>query len=397
MSAAKAPLLSVEEAQARVLALAVPLPTERVALSQAHGRVLAEDALARRAQPPFDASAMDGYALRAEDARPGARLRVIGGAAAGRRFSGRVGPGEAVRIFTGAPIPEGAGRVAIQEEVGREGEWAILLPSASEGSNIRPKGGDFAEGARLSAPRRLRPADLALLAAMNVGEIRAFRRPDVALIATGDELVMPGDAPGEDQIVASNIFGLKALIEAEGGRARMLPIAKDRPDALSAVFGLAKGADLIVTIGGASVGEHDLVAKVAADLGMELAFHKVALRPGKPLLSGRLHGAPLLGLPGNPVSAMVCGHLFLLPILRAMQGVPDPLPKPMTATLAQDLPENGPRAHYMRARLSEGRIAPFPAQDSSLLSILAEANALLIRAPSEGHRNKGETVRYLPI
>ncbi|MDH3262907.1 MAG: molybdopterin molybdotransferase MoeA [Paracoccaceae bacterium] len=390
-------MISVEEATARVLEIARPLGTETVPIAEAVGRVLAADTRAARAQPPFDAAAMDGYALRAAELKPGAAFSVIGEAAAGRRFRGAVGPGQAVRIFTGAPVPESADAVVIQEGVSREGDRITILDSLGEGSNIRPFGSDFALGATFAAPRRLGPAELSLLAAMNLPRLGVFRRPEVALIATGDEIVMPGDAPGEDQIVGSNIFGLKAIIEAEGGRARILPVARDTEASLKAVFGLAEGADLVVTIGGASVGEHDLVARVARDLGVEMAFHKVAMRPGKPLMSGRFGRAAMLGLPGNPVSALVCGLLFLAPMLRAMQGLPDPLPKPRTSVLGADVEENGPRAHYMRARLEAGTITPFERQDSSLLSVLSEANALLIRPVADPPRQAGETVPYLPL
>jgi molybdopterin molybdotransferase len=249
----------------------------------------------------------------------------------------------------------------------------------------------------MAAPRRLRPADLALLAAMNVPAVRTARRPEVALIATGDELVLPGQVPGPDQIVASNVFGLRAMAEAEGARVRMPPIARDEPSALRAVLALAEGADVIVTVGGASVGERDLVAEVAREAGLELSFHRVAMRPGKPLMSGRLGEALLIGLPGNPVSAMVCGELFLRPVLRAIQGLPEPLPRRLTATLAAPIAANGPREHYMRARVANGVITAFERQDSALLSVLAEANALLVRPVSDPPRAAGETVEYLPI
>jgi molybdopterin molybdotransferase len=390
-------MIPVEEAAARVLALARPLGGETVPIGQAAGRVLAAEARAGRAQPPFDAAAMDGYALADGDPAPGAVFEVVGEAAAGRRFPGAVGPGQAVRIFTGAQVPRGARRVVIQEEVRRDGERIEILPTLGPGSNIRPFGGDFALGATLAPPRRLGPAELSLLAAMNLPRLTVYSRPEVALIATGDEIVMPGDAPGEDQIVGSNLFGLKAIVEAEGARARILPVARDTEAALTAAFRLAEGADVIVTIGGASVGAHDLVARVAQGLGVEMAFHKVAMRPGKPLMSGRFGPAVMLGLPGNPVSALVCGMLFLAPLLRALQGLPDPQPKPLATVLAVDVAANGPRAHYMRARHEDGAITPFADQDSSLLSVLAEANALLIRPVDDPARKAGETVPYLPL
>lgn len=393
-------MITVEDALARCFALVTPLPPEPVGLRQAAGRVLAAPAAARLTQPPFDASAMDGYALgRAADA--GARFTVIGEAGAGHGFAGALAPDQAVRIFTGAPLPQGAQTIAIQEDVAATGAQITLTAPALPGAHIRPRGQDFGEGDTLSAPRRLTSKDLALLAAMNIPTVMAARRPVVALIATGDELVMPGEAPGPDQIVASNLFALEAMARAEGAEVRMLPIARDTEDELRQVFALAEGADLIVTIGGASVGDHDLVGKVAPDMGLERAFWKIAMRPGKPLMAGRLGSSLMLGLPGNPVSAIVCAHLFLLPMLRAMQGLPPAPAATARAVLAQDVGPAGPRVHYMRARLepAEGlpAIAPFVSQDSALLRILTEADALLIRPLGDGPRRAGEVVDYLPL
>lgn len=389
-------MISVEEALARCLALVTPLAAELVPLAQASGRWMCAPAVARRDQPPFPASAMDGYAVKGDPAA-GDSFIVVGEAGAGHAFSGQVGAGQAVRIFTGAPVPQGASRVVIQEDVTREGDLITIRSGADSGTHIRPLGQDFRAGDSLS-PRKLRPNDLALLAAMNIPTVQATRRPVVALVATGDELVMPGEDPRPDQIIASNSFALKAMIEAAGGEARLLPIARDTEAELALVLGLAESADLIVTIGGASVGDHDLVGKVA---GLEHSFWKLALRPGKPLMAGRLNGVPMLGLPGNPVSAIVCGHLFLLPMVRAMLGDPSPVPQPRTARVTVDLPANGPRAHYMRARLAPGDglpgIAPFDRQDSALLSILGQADALLIRPVDAPACRAGDTVPYLPL
>ena len=389
-------MISVEDALLHCLALAQPLSQEQVPLALASGRWMCAPAVAMRDQPPFPASAMDGYAVRG-DPGPDDNFLVIGEAGAGHAFTGQVDQGQAVRIFTGAPVPQGATRVIIQEDVVKVGDRIILREGVDGSTNIRPLGQDFRAGDSLS-PRRLRANDLALLAAMNIPVVQASRRPVVALIATGDELVMPGEDPAPDQIIASNSFALKALIEAEGGQARLLPIARDSEAELATVLSLAEGADLIVTIGGASVGDHDLVGKVA---GLEHSFWKIAMRPGKPLMAGRLNGVPMLGLPGNPVSAIVCGHLFLLPMVRAMLGDPAPAPQPRRARLAVDLPANGPRAHYMRSRLSPGdglpEIAPFDRQDSALLSILGQADALLIRPVQDGPLGAGTTVDYLPI
>jgi molybdopterin molybdotransferase len=389
-------MISVEEATARLLALANPLGTVTVPLSSAAGRRLAEPVAARADQPPFDASAMDGYAI-AGDPGPGARFDVIGQSAAGHRFPGQVGTGQAVRIFTGAPVPPGATRVLIQEDVDRKGDTITLRDGADTGPHIRRRGQDFPAGATL-APRWLRPADLGLLAAMNLGHVPVARAPVVALIATGDELVMPGEEPGPDAITASNTFALQAMARAAGAEARLLPIAPDTREGLAATLDLARKADVVVTIGGASVGDHDLVAAVMQDRGLAPAFWKIAMRPGKPLMAGRLGEQVFLGLPGNPVSAIVCGHLFLVPLIRALQGDPDPLPRTATAPLGADLAANGPRAHYMRARLGpDGTVTAFDRQDSALLSILAEADALILRPVADPPRKAGDRVTILPL
>lgn len=394
-------MITVDEALAACLALADPLPCEEVPLANANGRVLAKPVRARRDQPPFAASAMDGYAVTAETPQPGDRFDLIGEAAAGHVWNGQLGDGQAVRIFTGAPVPDGAARVIIQEDVTRAGDVITLGDRLDHQTNIRPAGGDFLIGDTLDAPRILRPADLALAAAMNLPTLPVTRKPVVALIATGDELVQPGDTPRPDQIVASNSYGLKALAEAAGAHARLLPIARDTVDSLASTLKLAADADIIVTIGGASVGDHDLVAQVAAAEGLERSFYKVALRPGKPLMAGRMGKAALLGLPGNPVSAMVCGQIFLVPMIRAMLGLGKaPTPRE-TAELAVDLPANGPREHYMRATLEPGsrypRVTPDARQDSSLLSVLSRADALLIYPPSAGPLTAGSLVDILRI
>jgi len=389
-------MITVDAALSHLFSLVAPLGVEEVPLAEAAGRVLAREVAAMRDQPPFAASAMDGYAI-AGEAVAGTTLRVIGEAAAGHGFNGRVGAGEAVRIFTGAPVPGGATRVVMQEDVTPEGAAITLGDGIGAGDNIRAAGGDFRAGQTMSAPRRLRPADIALLASMNMAFVPVHRRPEVALIATGDELVMPGEDPGPDQIIASNTFGLKALLEARGARARLLPVARDSRASLETVLGLAAGCDLVVTIGGASVGDHDLVARLGPELGMERAFYKVAMRPGKPLMAGRMGDAAMIGLPGNPVSAMVCGHVFVVPMVEAMLGLGTaPAPR-RTAPLAAPLPANGPREHYMRARLGDDGIAAEDRQDSSLLSILAHADALLVRPPHDPAREAGEMVTFLPL
>lgn len=388
-------MISVSEALDALFSCAEPLPPEIVDLLDSAGRVLAAPVTSNRDQPPFDASAMDGYAI--QDGAAGARVTLIGESAAGHRFDGRVDPGQAVRIFTGAPVPPGATRVVPQEDVTRDGDTITLSCDTEVGQHIRPRGNDFPIGHVLSAPRRLTPAEIALIAAMNVPTVTVTRKPEVAIIATGDELVMPGDAPRPDQIIASNSFGLAAMLARAGARPRMLPIAGDTPQALAYTLTLAASADLILTIGGASVGDHDLVASVAGQAGLDLAFHKVAMRPGKPLLSGRLGGSMLIGLPGNPVSAMVCGQIFVLPVIEAMLGLPArPAPRE-TGILASPLAQNGPREHYMRASVRHDGLHVFDRQDSSLLSVLSSADALVVRPPHDPARPAGDTVPYVPI
>ncbi len=386
-------MISVAQALDHVFDLIEPIESERVSLRKAAGRVLREAIVARRDQPPFPASVMDGYAVQDADITPGARLGVIGEAAAGHRFEGSVGQGEAVRIFTGAPIPDGADRVVIQEDVTAAHGEIIISGHVDPQRYIRPLGTDFKVGTQIDAGRILTPSDVALAASMNVPDVTVARRPVVALIATGDELVMPGETPGTDQIIASNAFGLAAIVEAEGAEARVLPIARDTTASLEAVFALAEGADLVVTIGGASVGDHDLVATVIASLGVDRSFYKVAMRPGKPLMAGRLGDAAMIGLPGNPVSSMVCGHIFLRPAIRALLGLgKNALPR-AKHILAAPLPANGPREHYMRATLlPDGRVTPAERQDSSLLSVLADANCLILRPPHDPDQHAGREV-----
>jgi molybdopterin molybdotransferase len=394
-------MISVSEALAHIFALANKLESETVPLPQAAGRVLAKDVSARLTQPPFSSSAMDGYAVINAEAQSGMTLKVIGESAAGDRFTGRLNKGEAVRIFTGAPVPEGADCILIQEDAIRNDDTITVRENRDTKTYIRPAGGDFSEGDVISAPRKLSASDIALLASMNIAEIPVTRKPVVALIANGNELVMPGETPGPDQIVCSNNFGLKALLEEHGAEVRMLPIARDTVDSLKQAMDLSSGSDLVVTIGGASVGDHDLVHKVAIDRGMDLNFYKVAMQPGKPLMAGKIADIPMVGLPGNPVSSMVCGHIFLRPMLNVMLGfAPAPLPREV-GILAKDVRQNGGREHYMRARIemtNQGsQIIPFDRQDSSLLTILGQSDALLVRPPNGGSLNKGASVEFVRI
>jgi molybdopterin molybdotransferase len=381
-------LLPVAEALSRVLEGAEPLPAETVPLAEAHGRVLAADLVALRTQPPADVSAMDGYAVRGEDVATGeARLRLIGEVAAGRPFEGHVGPGEAARIYTGGVLPPGADTVVVQERAVRDRDTVIVQPT-EKGRNIRRKGLDFRAGDRLlSKGRRLTSRDLALAAAMNHAAVPVHRRPRVALIATGDELVAPGLNPGPEQIVYSNGFALAALARAEGAETEDLGIVPDRLDATVAAVECARRSrvDVLVTAGGASVGEYDLVQQALAAHGMTLSFWRIAMRPGRPMLHGRLGSIHVLGVPGNPVSAFVCAFLFLTPLLRRLAGRTDLVPATESAVLGCALPANDERADYLRATLTvtDGvEVAtPFPVQDSSMLGTLAKADCLVVREP----------------
>lgn len=381
-------LLSVADAQALVLRDARPLPAENVALGEAHGRVLAGDLAARRTQPPAAVSAMDGYAVRSADvAATPAKLKLIGEVAAGHPFDRPVGPGEAARIFTGGVLPPGADTIVIQEVTAREGDTVIVQQPSAQGRHVRAEGLDFKAGnVLLARGTRLTARDLALAAAMNYPTVPVHRRPRVALLATGDELVMPGETPGHGQIVYSNGFALKAQVETEGAAVIDLGIAPDRLDATVAAVRRAREreADVLVTTGGASVGEHDLVQRAFAAEGLALSFWKVAVRPGRPLMHGLLGAMQVLGLPGNPVSAFVCGVLFLVPLLRRLSGRSDLGPDIESAVLGCDLPANDERTDYLRAELAsrpDGTLiaTPFRVQDSSMLSPLAKANCLLIR------------------
>ena len=383
-------LMPVAQALALVLQDASPLRAEAAPLAHAHGRVLADDLAALRTQPPGDVSAMDGYAVRAEDvAKVPASLKLIGEVAAGRPFAGTVGAGEAARIFTGGVMPGGADTVVIQEHTSRADDTVVVDKPAGKGRNVRPKGLDFAAGeVLLRRGRRLSDRDLALAAAMNHPAVPVHRRPKVAVLATGDELVMPGTAPGPGEIVYSNGFATMALACREGCEIVDLGIAPDRlPETVAAIRrASASGADILVTSGGASVGDYDLVQQALAGEGLALSFWKIAMRPGRPMLHGRLGAMHVLGLPGNPVSSYVCAFLFLVPLIRRLMGRADIERLPEAAVLGGDLPENDERADYLRATLTTGPdgslvATALPVQDSSMLAPLAAADGLLIRAP----------------
>jgi len=408
MSPADTNLTSVEEALQRIVAdVPGPLDIEEMPLAQCRGRRLAADLVALRTQPPFAASAMDGYAVRAADLDEfPASFTVIGTSAAGHRFAGPVGPGEAVRIFTGAPVPDGADRVLIQEDAVRDGDIVTFATISSSGTNIRPEGLDFKEGQSLiAAGARLDARLLALAAAMGHGTLPVRRRPRVAILATGDELVRPGEPAGPDQIVTSNSYAVAALAEEEGAEVIDLGIAGDDFAALEAAITAAQGAkaDVLVTLGGASVGDHDLVQSALVKQGMRLGFWRIAMRPGKPLMHGRLGPMAILGLPGNPVSAIVCALLFLVPLIRTLGGDPDALgDRSEEAELAADVPANDLRQDYLRAELTDRPdglplARPFGRQDSSMLSTLAASGALVLRPPHAPAEKAGARCRVLRL
>jgi molybdopterin molybdotransferase len=382
--------MPVVDALAAVLAGAEPLPEEMVALDTAHHRVLARDVAARRTQPPQAMSAMDGYAVRATDAaQVAARLKVIGEVAAGRPFEKTVGAGEAVRIFTGGVIPDGADAVIIQEDTVAEDGGITITEAALPGRHIRPAGVDFREGdVLLARGSRLTDRDLSLAAGMNYPELAVRRRPKVAVLATGDELVMPGSIPGPGQIVYSNGYALRALARAEGAETLDLGIAADTLAATTEGIRRAReaGADILITMGGASVGDHDLVKRSLEAEGVAMAFWRIAMRPGKPMMHGRLGQMRVIGLPGNPVSSYVCGFLFLVPLIRALSGRAAIHHVSATALLGRDVAANDQREDYLRARLETRAddvliATPVTHQDSSLLGNLAAARALVIRPP----------------
>lgn len=401
-------LLLVEEALRRVLAsVQEPVPAEDAPLEECFGRTLAGDLAALRTQPPFAASAMDGYAVRAADVTsPPVNLRVIGASVAGRGFQGSVRAGEAVRIFTGAPMPEGSDAVVIQEDTRAEGDTVMVYDAAASGRFVRPSGLDFRIGETLlSAGQRLDARRLSLAAAMGHARLPVRRKPRVAILATGDELVRPGEAAGADQIVASNTFALAGLVTRAGGQPIDLGIARDTFADLERAIGSARagGADLLVTLGGASVGEHDLVQSALTRQGMDLGFWRVALRPGKPMMHGRLGPMLLIGLPGNPVSSVVCGILFVVPAIRALSGDPSAGADPVEAArLGSDLGPNDSRQDYLRATLA---LCPdglpvaraLPTQDSSMLGVLARADALIVRQPHARAAKAGDPCQVIRL
>ncbi|MBV9992218.1 MAG: molybdopterin molybdotransferase MoeA [Alphaproteobacteria bacterium] len=392
-------MIPVEDAIRRIVAAFAATDAETVSIAEAAGRVLAEDARACMTQPPAPVSSMDGYAVRCADV-PGT-LRLIGSSPAGHPFGGKVSAGETVRIFTGGVVPEGADGIVIQEDSSADGESVAMKVAAKPGKHIREAGMDFKTGDVLvRAGRRLSARDVSLLAAGDLAQASVRRRPVVAIAATGDELSPPGAPRGAGGIVASSGYGLSAMVARWGGAPLDLGIFPDRMDAIGSIAERAKGADVIVTLGGASVGDHDLIQKALGPKGFALDFWKIAMRPGKPLIFGRLGDTPLLGLPGNPVSTLVCALLFLKPAVAALLGETQTAP-PVTARLAHALPANDARQDYLRAQLSsrdgERFVEALPVQDSSHLTALARADALIVRAPHAPAAAQGERALIIPL
>ncbi len=395
-------MISVAEALARVLDGVTALGPEQVSLAEAAGRTLAVDLHAALTNPPFDASSMDGYAVLAADiAKLPARLKVIGESAAGWPFAGTLGRGEAVRIFTGAQLPDHADTIVIQEDTEASDGSVTVKSATASGANIRLRGDDFHEGTTvLEAGVRLTARHILLAATSGHAMLATVRRPVVAILATGDELVEPCDRPMAGQIVASNSYGLSALVAAAGGEPRLLGIARDTPEDLAAKFAEAHGADSLITTGGASVGDHDLVRPALEAAGAKLDFYKIAMRPGKPMFFGRMGKTRVLGLPGNPLSAMIGARVFLVPMLSRMLGRADTL-KPVTAKLSKPLSANGPREHFMRAILDMSQdhptVAPLDIQDSAFVSALVRSNALAVIPANAPALEIGTPVMCLPL
>ena len=374
-------MISVTEALEKLFLIAKVTPVETVELKKCLGRVLAKPLESTRSNPPFPSSAMDGYAINKANLKSGAEFKVIGESAAGHSYPKKINKNEAVRIFTGSRVPDGANLVLMQEDVEADKKFIIVKENFDKKSNIRLEGSDFSKGYKVKTPLILGAKEISLLAAMNFAHLSVRKKPTVAIISTGDELVFPGESPKPDQIIASNAYGIAALCEECGAEPRILPIAQDNLKSIEYIIGLAQDADLIITIGGASVGKYDLINEATNNFGVDKSFHKVAMRPGKPLMAGKINETALVGLPGNPVSALVCGYVFIRPLIQAMLGLEKKSAPRLVAPCSTSLPKNGPREHYMRAvLLPNGYLEPVENQDSARLALLYDADALLIRA-----------------
>ena len=397
-------MIPVAEAIARITGAFDPLAAETVSLAEASGRVLAEDVIARTTQPPFDVSAMDGYAVRAADIPDApATLTQIGAVPAGQNYDGQVGAGETVRIFTGSRMPPGADTVVIQENTTTDGDQITISVVPKKSQFIRPGGLDFRAGeVGLKAGQRLSPRAIGFAASMNHPWLSVRRKPRVAILATGDEIVMPGEPIGANQIVSSNSHALAAAVQSYGGESFSLGIAPDERQGLKAMAAGARGADILVTTGGASVGDHDLVQSVLGEIGLELDFWKIAMRPGKPLIFGRIGDTRLLGLPGNPVSSLVCALIFLRPAILRMLGLSNTETTLLPARIDSALAANDERQDYLRATLNRSEdgalgVSPFKRQDSSMMSLLAGSEALIVRPPFGPAVSEGDRVNIIPL
>ncbi|WP_169545573.1 molybdopterin molybdotransferase MoeA [Sneathiella aquimaris] len=397
-------MISVEEARNNILSALSSVSTETISLHTASGRVLAEDIMARRTQPPSDMSAMDGYAVKISDlTKIPVTLTVIGEAPAGGSYDATLQSGQAVRIFTGGPVPNGADTIVIQENTSRDGDSVTIEEGTEKGRFIRKAGIDFKEGGKgLSAGKTLTPRDIGLLAAMNIPWVTVRRKPVIALLSTGDELVRPGEPVGPNQIISSNALLVSAMVEMAGGMPIDLGIAQDNEQSLRHMAEGAKSADLLVTLGGASVGDHDLVQTVLGKEGLNIDFWRIAMRPGKPLMFGDLNGTPMLGMPGNPVSSVVCSYIFLYPAIDALSGRSPRKTLVSPAILSHDIKENDQREDYQRAKIIGEKdglplVELFSNQDSSLLSALSAANCFLKRAPFAPALKKGSQVSIIPL
>lgn len=374
-------MISVTEALEKLFLIAKVTPVETVELKKCLGRVLAKPLESTRSNPPFPSSAMDGYAIHKANLKSGAEFKVIGESAAGHSYPKKINKNEAVRIFTGSRVPDGANLVLMQEDVEADKKFIIVKENFDKKSNIRLEGSDFSKGYKVKTPLILGAKEISLLAAMNFAHLSVRKKPTVAIISTGDELVFPGESPKPDQIIASNAYGIAALCKECGAEPRILPIAQDNLKSIEYIIGLAQDADLIITIGGASVGKYDLINEATNNFGLDKSFHKVAMRPGKPLMAGKINETAFVGLPGNPVSALVCGYVFIRPLIQAMLGLEKKSAPRLIAPCGTSLPKNGPREHYMRAvLLPNGYLEPVENQDSARLALLCDSDALLIRA-----------------